>query len=184
MGGPKALLSFGDTTFLARVCCAFAEAGSAAVVVVLGAQADTVRSEARLPEGVIVLCNERWREGMLTSVWCGLDALEELRAEAVLLHPVDNPFVDAGTIRAVMAALAEGSRIAVPCHAGRRGHPAGFSHDVWPALRQAPLEIGARAVLAEHPDWIRHVPAGSDCLVDVDTPADLLGPPSRAGRSC
>ncbi len=173
MGGPKALLPLGETTFLARVCHAFGEAGTGAVVVVLGAQAERVRAEAQLPEGVVVRCNERWGEGMLTSVWCGLDTLEELRAEAALLHPVDNPFVEVGTIRSVMAALAAGSRIAVPCHAGRRGHPAGFSRETWPALRQAPLERGARAVLAEHPDWLSQVAAGPDCLVDVDTPADL-----------
>jgi CTP:molybdopterin cytidylyltransferase MocA len=28
-------------------------------------------------------------------------------------------------------------------------------------------------VLADHPDWVVHVPAGADCLVDVDTPDDL-----------
>jgi CTP:molybdopterin cytidylyltransferase MocA len=28
-------------------------------------------------------------------------------------------------------------------------------------------------VLAEHVDWVVHVPAGPDCLVDLDTPEAL-----------
>ncbi len=61
----------------------------------------------------------------------------------------------------------------MPSHGGRRGHPAGFARAAFAALREADPARGARAVLAEHPDWIVHVPAGPDCLVDVDTPADL-----------
>jgi molybdenum cofactor cytidylyltransferase len=73
----------------------------------------------------------------------------------------------------VTDALAAGAAIVVPTCAGRRGHPAGFARAVWPALRAAPLEGGARRVLADHPDWVVHVPAGPDCLVDIDTPEAL-----------
>ena len=173
MGGPKALLRQGQATFVARACALFSAAGIPPIAV-LGAEARRVRSEAGIPEGATVVVNERWPEGMLTSVWRGLDAAEALGAEAVLLHPVDNPFVAPATIAAVVAALAAGAEIAVPSHAGRRGHPAGFARSVWPALREAPLEGGARTVLLARPGVVVHVPAGPDCLVDVDTPADLV----------
>lgn len=175
MGGPKALLPVGDTTFLARVCGLLARPGVASVVAVIGAEADRVRMEAGLPEGVGVVVNGRWREGMLTSVWAGLDAAEALGAEAVLLHPVDNPLVAPATVDAVVAALEAGAAIAVPSHGGRRGHPAGFARSAWPDLRAAPLDGGARAVLAAHPRRVVHVPSGPDCLVDIDTRGDLEG---------
>jgi nicotine blue oxidoreductase len=175
MGGPKALLRLGEATLLARGSTLFSAAGLP-VVAVLGAEAPRVRAEAGTPDGVSVVVNERWPEGMLTSVWKGLDAAEALGAEAVLLHPVDNPFVAPATIEAVAAAIAKGAAIAVPAHAGRRGHPAGFARSVWPALRRAPLDGGARAVLLAHRDLVVHVPAGPDCLVDVDTPSDLAEP--------
>jgi hypothetical protein len=92
-----------------------------------------------------------------------------LDVDAVLLHPVDNPLVAAASVGAVLEALGGGARIAVPSHAGRRGHPAGFARAAWPALQAAPLEGGARSLLAEHPDWVVHVPAGPDCLADIDT---------------
>jgi molybdenum cofactor cytidylyltransferase len=105
----------------------------------------------------------------------GLDAAEALGAEAVLLHPVDNPLVEPATIDAVVLAVAAGAPVAVPSHAGRRGHPAAFARSVWPELRGAPEDGGARTVLAARPERVVHVPAGPDCLVDLDTPADLQG---------
>ena len=167
------MLPVGDGTFLSRVCRLFARPGITAVVAVVGAEAARVRAAAGIPAEAKVAVNERWREGMLTSVWVGLDAAEALGAEAVLLHPVDNPLVAPATIDAVVAALARGAEIAVPSHAGRRGHPAGFARPSWPALRAAPLDGGARTVLAAQKGRVVHVPVGEDCLVDLDTPGDL-----------
>ena len=172
MGGPKALLPVGETTFLAHVCRLLERPAIAAVVAVLGAEAERVRAQASLPGTVTVAVNERWQDGMLSSVWRGLDVAEALDVDAVLLHPVDNPLVTAATVEAVLGALAGGALVAVPSHAGRRGHPTGFSRVTWPALRAAPLERGARFVIASNPAWVVHVPAGPDCLADIDTPAD------------
>ena len=170
---PKALLPIGEGTFLSHACRLFARPGIASVVAVLGAEAERVRAAAGIPAEATVAVNPRWREGMLGSVWVGLDAAEALGADGVLLHPVDNPFVAPATIDAVVAALAQGAEIAVPSHAGRRGHPAGFARSTWPDLRTAPLDGGARTLLRAHPDRVVHVPAGADCLVDLDTPGDL-----------
>jgi CTP:molybdopterin cytidylyltransferase MocA len=169
MGGPKALARLRGATFVAAVAERFARPDVFARIVVLGASADRVDAEARLAADVQRVVNARYAEGMITSVWSGVDAAERLGADAVLLHPVDNPLVEPETIGAVLAALGAGARIAVPSHAGRRGHPAGFAREAWPALRAAPLEGGARSVLSAHPDWVVHVAAGPDCLVDLDT---------------
>jgi molybdenum cofactor cytidylyltransferase len=173
MGGPKALLAVDGGTFVARGCAALDRPGVDAVVAVLGAQAAQVEAGAGLPPRVRVVRNERWRDGMLTSLWAGLDDAEAAEADAILVHPVDNPFVGAATVDAVVTALRSGATIAVPSHAGRRGHPAGFARAAFAALRAADPARGARAVLAGHPEWVVHVAAGPDCLVDVDTPADL-----------
>jgi len=173
LGGPKALLPLADGTFASVAASVFDRADVAARVVVLGAQAERVAAQARWPSGVTLVVNRRWAEGMLTSVWAGLDAAEPLAVDAVLVHPVDNPLVAEATVTAVLEALAQGAIIAVPSHGGRRGHPAGFARAAWPALRAAALDDGARSVLAERPEWVVHVPAGPDCLVDIDTPEAL-----------
>jgi nicotine blue oxidoreductase len=173
LGGPKALARLGGRSFLEAAVTIFEREDVAGRVVVLGAEADRVAAAVQLPPGTAVVVNHRYAEGMLTSVWAGLDAASALGADAVLLHPVDNPLAREATVTAVLRGLARGAIIAIPSHAGRRGHPAGFARPAWAALRAAPLDGGARTVLAERPDWVVHVPAGADCLVDIDTPEEL-----------
>src|SRR5947209_216659 len=60
----------------------------------------------------------------------------------------------------------------VPSYGGRRGHPGGFARAAWAALREAPLSLGARAVLADHSDWVVHVPADEGCVSGIDTRED------------
>ncbi len=173
MGGLKALAELGSRTFLEAAAAIFERPDVTHRIVVLGAQAERVAAAARLPAATRIVVNGRYRDGMLTSIQAGLGAAEELQADAVLIHPVDNPAAEPETVTAVIQALGGGARIAVPSHAGRRGHPAGFAREAWPALRAAPLADGARRVLADHPGWVVHVAAGPDCLVDVDTPEAL-----------
>ena len=172
MGGPKALLPLAGGSFLSHLCQVFSRAGATPVIAVLGAQASRVAREAALPPGVAVAVNERWRDGMLTSVWRGLDAAEAAGAEAVLLHPVDHPLVEPDTVARVVEALRRGAAVAVPSLDGRRGHPGGFSRPLFAELRCAPLDRGARVVLDADPGRVAHVAGGPGCLVNIDTPAD------------
>ena len=186
MGGTKGLLpiraapSASGTTFLARCAWLLARPTVAAVVAVLGHDAERVRAEARLPPETLMVVNPRHREGMLTSIWAALAAAEAEGADAILLHLVDHPLVHVDTVDRVLAGLAENGRIVVPSHERRRGHPAGFARDAWPALRAATPERGARGVLHDHPDWIVHVAGDPGCVAGIDTPEDyrrLLGEP-------
>jgi CTP:molybdopterin cytidylyltransferase MocA len=173
IGGPKALLRAGAQSFLARVAERLARPGVAEVVAVLGHQADRVRAHAGLPAGVATVLNPAPETGgMIGSIVVGLEAAAARGADAVVLQPVDHPFIGPATVDVVVAALRDGAHIAVPSHAGRRGHPGGFAAAAWPALRAAPADQGARAVLAAHPDWIVHVPSDEGCLRGIDTPAD------------
>ncbi len=172
MGGPKALLALEGETFLARVAGRLRRPGVERVTAVIGHEADRVRREAASPADVVMIMNPHYAEGMLTSILCGLDDAEDAGADAVLVHPVDHPLVEADTVDAVVAALSRGATIAVPSHGGRRGHPAGFARRAWAALRAAAPDEGARGVLARHPEWIEHVPAGEECLLGVNTSED------------
>ena len=169
VGGPKALLTLDGETFLARVARLLRRPGVERVTAVVGHEADRVRHEAGLPPDVGVVVNARYAEGMLTSILAGLADAEAGGADAILLHPVDHPLIDPATLDAVVAALAQGATIAVPSHGGRRGHPAGFARGAWASLRAAAPDEGARGVLARHPSWIEHVPAGEECLVGINT---------------
>jgi CTP:molybdopterin cytidylyltransferase MocA len=172
IGGPKALLPWGGGSLLAFVCERLDRPGVDGVIAVVGHEAQRVLSSAGLPPGVRPVVNPRPAEGMLSSILAGLDAADGLGMDAVLLHPVDHPVVALETIDAVVAALRSGSLVAVPSHAGRRGHPGGFARACWEALRAAPPEEGARVVLAAHPEWITYVAGDEGCRAGINTPDD------------
>jgi CTP:molybdopterin cytidylyltransferase MocA len=172
MGGPKALLRFGPQTFLQRCVELLSRPAVSTVVAILGHEAAQVAREAPLPPATRVVENLRHQEGMLSSILCGLDAAAAAEADGVLLQPVDHPLVGVETVDRVAAALQAGAVIAVPSWDQRRGHPGGFAREAWEALRAAPADRGARAVLADHPGWIVHVPGDAGCVAGIDTPED------------
>ncbi len=90
----------------------------------------------------------------------------------MLLHAVDHPLVDPQTVDRVLAAPRAGAFIAVPSHEGRRGHPGGFSRAAFPALRAAPPDSGARAVIADSVGRVEHVPGDAGCVFGIDTRED------------
>lgn len=173
VGGPKALLRLGPLSLVAHAAALLERPGVDRVVAVLGHEAARVEREGGLPQRVARVVNPEPDRGMLSSLLCGLEAAERLLADAVLVQPVDHPLVSPTTVEHVVAALQAGARIAVPSWDGRRGHPAGFARSAWEALRAAPPEQGARAVLHAHPEWVVHVPGDPGCLQGVDLPADL-----------
>jgi CTP:molybdopterin cytidylyltransferase MocA len=172
MGGPKALLRFGGETFLTRAARLLARPGVASVVAVVGPAALGAAAEAAPPAGAKIVLHPRPEEGMLSSILRGLDEADADGADAVLLHPVDHPLVEAATVDRVVAALGAGAVVAVPTHGLRRGHPGGFARAAFSELRAAPAQRGARAVLADHPEWVVHVPGDPGCVLGIDTPAD------------
>jgi len=168
IGGPKALLQIGSESFLARAARVLARPGVDAVAAVVDRQVLAAHPGA----AATLVLNPRPEDGMLSSILRGLDEAEAAGADAVLLHPVDHPLVDPATVDRVVAGLHGGAVIAVPAHGSRRGHPGGFARAAWAALRAAPAARGARAVLAEHPEWVVHVPGDPGCVLGIDTPAD------------
>ena len=182
-GGPKALLAIEGETFAGRAARVLKRPAVERVIVVLGHDAERVRAALAPEDAAAAIVNEAYDAGMLGSILAGLRAAEEAGADAILVHPVDHPLVAEATVDRVVAALEAGARIAVPSHGGRRGHPGGFARASWPALRAASPAVGAREVLAAHPEWIVHVEGDPGCVAGIDTPEDyrrlVSGPTER-----
>jgi CTP:molybdopterin cytidylyltransferase MocA len=142
------------------------EAGIGTVVVVTGAVADPDLPDSH-PSPVVVV-NERWVEGQATSLRAGIDAAQQLGADAVVVGLGDQPFITPGSWRAVAASDAP---IAVATYAGRRGHPVRLHRSVWALLPDAGDE-GARLVMHRRPHLVEEVPCEGSPL-DIDTVEDL-----------
>jgi molybdenum cofactor cytidylyltransferase len=174
MGMPKALLRFGDTTFLSQIVSVLQQSEVDGVTVVLGAQAAAIRASTDL-SGVDVVVNEDYRRGQLSSLVAGLRSLPS-QTEAILLCLVDNPLITGATVNRVVRAFHEtGKPIVIPVFKGRRGHPALFARAMFDELLNAPADEGARYVVQSHRDQVFEVAMPEPAILTrIDTPEDYL----------
>ena len=173
MGTPKAILKFGNETFVEHIVHALNSARITDIVVVLGSEAETIRKSMTLSTGKIVV-NDRWSEGQLSSLIAGLDAIEREDVNAALVCPADHPLVSQEIIVGLLTAYWKSNKkIIVPTFEGRRGHPVIFDKSLFAEIRLAPPDVGAREVVRNHTNEIAEVPVDTDrVLKNIDTPEE------------
>ncbi len=171
MGRPKALLPLQGRTFVEVLIGRLAEAGAAPVVLVLGFAGDEVRQAVKLSLARVVQ-NPDPARGQLSSILCGLDALAPDDLDGVFVAPVDSPRIRVDTLKGMLVAF-PGRSLVVPTYRGRRGHPVLFASNLFPALRQAPPEIGARAVVRSEPGRLELELDDPAVLEDFDRPEEV-----------
>lgn len=164
--GPKLLVTVGGVAVVRRAVDAACAAGLDQVFVVVGA----VALDDVLPPGVVVVPNERWSEGMATSLQAGVRAADAAGHEAVVVGLGDQPLVPASAWRAVAGACGE-KPIVVATYGGRRGNPVRLHRSLWPSLPTAG-DAGARVLFGEVPHLVGEVACEGES-VDIDTVEDL-----------
>ena len=163
MGCPKACLPLGDNTSLATIALACREAGVPALVVT-GAHRQAVTEEASRCE-LDVIQNPGWASGRTSSIQVGWRAAGRT---AVLVWPVDVPFVHPGTVRRLLGGASRRPR--TPAFRGRRGHPV-----LLPAcVREEVLALGPDQALHDVTRLGAEEVTVEDegILVDLNTPFD------------
>ena len=114
-------------------------------------------------------------QGMGTSLAAGIRALgTEVDAALILLS--DMPEVSAGDIDRMIAAFDPGEGRAIVravSGEGRPGNPVMFGRRFFEALAALDGDQGAKAVIAEHPEFVVDIALeGSASATDLDTPED------------
>lgn len=107
--------------------------------------------------------------GMGRSIAAGVSARGD--APGWLVLPADLPLVQPATLRRVADALRE-HPVAYAQHRGHRGHPVGFSAELFSELAALSGDEGARRILARYPSHAVEVD-DEGVLMDVDTEDDL-----------
>ena len=172
MGTPKQLLPWGESIVLQRIIDVVAASKLSRIELILGHRADEIARRLTLPAKASLLLNEAYREGMDSSVKCGIrNAPAE--AEAFMLLLGDQPFVEEAVIDHLIDAHRAGGRgITIPVYNGKGGHPVIFSSRYRTELL-AIGEGGAREVVKRHAEDVFEMPVDSaNVLADMDTPQD------------
>lgn len=156
------------------------------VVVVLGHRSDEI-AEALQDEGVKLVRNPRYLEGMLTSIQAGVETAPA-DAEWLVVALGDQPWVRPELVALLLdeaaAALREGRSIVAPSYGGRRGHPLVIHRRHRPEIGELNPEIGLRELLQRHGEAIRHVVVPEESVLrDLDTPEDYRREMERMGTS-
>ncbi|MBA2773828.1 MAG: NTP transferase domain-containing protein [Nocardioidaceae bacterium] len=173
LGQPKALVCDDDgTPWVWRAAETLQAAGAAAVYVVVGAEAEAVRTV--VPPGCVVVEAPDWNEGMGASLRAGLSQVmrERLEDAAVLVMLVDTPDVGEAVVRRLLSG-ARPDVLSRATYDGVPGHPVLIGREHWRGvLEVAAGDRGARHYLRDRGvTLIDCDDLGSGR--DVDTAADL-----------
>ncbi len=185
MGGGrhKLLLPLDGRPVLAHVIDAALASQARPIIIVLGHEAGKVR--ARITSftshpAIIIVENDKYLQGMSTSMYIGLQALisygykkgeSSFVVDSALIMLGDQPMITSQVIDSLITAYrATGKHIVAPRYGGRRGNPVLFDMGLFPELLEVSGDEGGRTVLERHPQELELVEV-SDALAnyDVDT---------------
>jgi molybdenum cofactor cytidylyltransferase len=175
MGRPKLLLPYGSRTFVRHAAEIAAASVCRPILIVLGAYVSQLQSEINnLPVRSVI--NERWADGMGSSIQAGVGILQTCdRAEsieALVLMLCDQPYVTAAVINdLVMAYHLNGKGIIASEYDGTLGVPALFGREYFAELATLRGAVGAKHIIAAHASDVVPVPFPRE-MIDIDTPED------------
>jgi len=169
-GGTKQLVELEGHPLVAHAVEALRAAAVDEVIVVTGHDAEQV--EAALPDGVRVVRNPRYRDGQATSLAAALhEVAEDSEAAVVLL--ADQPGVMAADVEALIGGFRSSRARIVRLRYTDGPGPALLSREVYAEAGHLHGDVGARVLIASHPDWVHEVTIDRPAPRDVDRPDDL-----------
>jgi molybdenum cofactor cytidylyltransferase len=174
LGRPKQLEPWGNRTLLDHVVGRTREFPVDEIWVVIGADADRVRTDTDLT-GCGLVENPEWETGLASSLRVGLDALTRLsRADAALIVLGDQPDIQPAVVEALVAAYGRThARAVVPKYRYSWGNPVLLDRRLWPRVMSLEGDEGAGRLLQAHPEWVEEVWVEQLAPRDVDTEADV-----------
>ncbi|MBC7826209.1 MAG: nucleotidyltransferase family protein [Chitinophagaceae bacterium] len=173
LGTPKQLLLHDDRTLLQHSLQAASDSDARPVIVVLGANADTIKRGINGSNGHVII-NTEWQEGMASSIRFGINALVRMSpfAEGTILMVCDQPYVSPTLLNNLITTHKETGKPVVACSYGNTfGPPVFFHKTMFPELLQLRGDVGAKGIIRQHVDDVELIPFPKGNM-DIDTEAD------------
>jgi len=171
---PKMLLPLDGKTMIEKTITNIINSEVFNTLVVLGSFRDEICGAIRhLP--VIACFNDKYREGMLSSVQCGLRNIHG-SAGAVLIIPGDQPLIEPAVINRVIGAYRRSKKgIVMPVFKGKRGHPLLVDKKYFEEIKSYGKNEVLRSLARIHKDDILEVSVNTAAILkDFDTKEDYL----------
>lgn len=109
MGRPKQLLPYKGKSLLEHTVDIANDANADPVIVVLGANAESLEKIVD-EKKVHIVENKEWKEGMASSIRCGLNTLMQVAplSDSVILMVCDQPYISASLLNELIATQKNG----------------------------------------------------------------------------
>ena len=175
MGEAKQLLRLGESTVLGRTIENVRRSAVNEIVLVLGASAETIRHRlpASLLQGLKVVVNPLYEQGMASSLRAGLGALDP-QIDAALIVLADQPFVRPETLDQLGRKHRQTqAQIVIPSYQGRRGNPVLLDRSVFAQVMALEGDTGCRALFGSHQERTVNLEVEDEgILLDLDNQED------------
>jgi molybdenum cofactor cytidylyltransferase len=173
MGRPKQLLPYKGKSLLEHTVDIANDSVAEPVIVVIGSNAALLEKEID-EKKVHIEENKEWKEGMASSVRCGITALMRIApaVDAVIIMVCDQPFVSPELLNELIARQKNtGKPIVTSQYENAIGPPALFYKTIFHELLRLKGDAGARKIIEQRKDDVATV-SFKQGNVDIDTEAD------------
>jgi molybdenum cofactor cytidylyltransferase len=176
LGSIKQLLPFHNKTLLQHTIDELKLAGVKPLIVVTGGHAKEVTASIN-QDGVDLIYNEQWEQGIASGIVAGLQAMNSRYKEIrqVIFAVCDQPYVSAALFEQLYAVQNSSSKnIVASAYADTLGTPVLFTQKYFDLLLSLKGDEGAKKILKAFPEEVARVdfPLGS---IDIDTVEDYAG---------
>jgi molybdenum cofactor cytidylyltransferase len=173
LGRPKQLLQYKGKTLLQHAVETAVDTGIHPIIVVTGCNSELIAGQInKMPVDIVI--NEKWQDGMASSIVCGLNFLLSgypLR-DGVVFMMSDQPFVSAALIKSLLVTQQQtGKAMAASSYKNSTGVPALFHKAFFPQLLRLSGDAGARTILQPYSSEVATVSFAKG-NIDIDTAED------------
>ncbi|MEE9364884.1 MAG: nucleotidyltransferase family protein [Cellulophaga sp.] len=149
MGCIKQLLPWGDSSLLGNAIQIALQSKIEKITIVLGANVSIIKRKTDLSQVEIVV-NQRWKEGMGSSISYGVKAVldKERETDAILVLLADQPYVTSEHLNLLKTSYTDNKKgIIVTSNTNGVGVPVLFDKTYFEALLQLEGEKGAKQII-------------------------------------
>jgi molybdenum cofactor cytidylyltransferase len=171
-GGTKQLHNVDGRPLAQHAIDALVEAGVDELLVITGHDAERVEATLALPPNGRSVRNAAYRDGQATSLAAAFHDIDDASEAAVVLM-ADQPGVTADDVSALIPRFRATRKQIVRLRYADGPGPALLSREIYAEAGHLHGDVGARVLMASHPEWVEEVEIDRPGPSDIDTPDDL-----------
>jgi molybdenum cofactor cytidylyltransferase len=171
-GGTKQLTRYEGKPLVQHAIDALTAAGVDEILVITGHDAEAVEEGLSLPPDARVVRNPRYADGQATSLAAAFhDIAPDSEAAVILL--ADQPGVREKDVQALIERFRRTRKQIVRAMYRNGPGPALLSREIYAEAGHLYGDVGARVLMASHPEWVEDVEIDRNTPIDIDRPEDL-----------